>query len=550
VISLAQTFADHGVRVFPCKEFGASRVVKSPYTPNGFKDASTDIDQIGAWWNSWPGAIVGLPCRLNDIVVLDGDRHDLHDGVAALELIFASIGFDTATIPVVETPNNGKHFYFRHSRAADSLSRPAKGVDVKANGYVIAPGSRLADGREYRLVNGTPEQLAKVIYDKTLPELPSALLAMLAKDRAPEARIPSPAITVALQPSIPVDRETVLARLSEKRRADLDEISEDRSAHFHKVTGWLKGDGFSQTEAKIIWEMFPNGAASKYLRKGNRIAAEIGRVWGKVDDTLESFESLPPIETIIGGNLLAQFREAAQRFIDLPVFDASDLHGRPVPPREWHVDDVLPAYQVGLLYGDGGTGKSLLAAQLATSTVLGRRWLGIDVRQGGVLFLTAEDDRDEVHRRLADIARAEGFSLGNLNGFAVASLADVDAAMAVPASKTNVVTPTKLYQSVERHIQESRPTLVILDTLADIFGGEENHRIQARQFIALLRRLTIQYRVTILVLAHPSLTGMNSGTGTSGSTAWSNSVRARLYFERAEDNDDPDLRVVRIMKGK
>ena len=35
-----------------------------------------------------------------------------------------------------------------------------------------------------------------------------------------------------------------------------------------------------------------------------------------------------------------------------------------------------------------------------------------------------------------------------------------------------------------------------------------------------------------MLLAHPSLSGMTSGSGTSGSTAWDNSVRSRLYVER------------------
>ena len=51
-------------------------------------------------------------------------------------------------------------------------------------------------------------------------------------------------------------------------------------------------------------------------------------------------------------------------------------------------------------------------------------------------------------------------------------------------------------------------------------------------------------------MAHPSLTGLNSGSGTSGSTAWSNSVRSRLYFARPGGQDaDPDLRVLELMKS-
>jgi RecA-family ATPase len=40
---------------------------------------------------------------------------------------------------------------------------------------------------------------------------------------------------------------------------------------------------------------------------------------------------------------------------------------------------------------------------------------------------------------------------------------------------------------------------------------------------------------------------MASGTGISGSTAWNNSVRSRLYLEQV--NDDADARVLKFMKS-
>ena len=94
---------------------------------------------------------------------------------------------------------------------------------------------------------------------------------------------------------------------------------------------------------------------------------------------------------------------------------------------------------------------------------------------------------------------------------------------------------------------------MVLDALADVYGGEENARAQARQFIALLRGLAIKNDLAVVLIAHPSLSGMASGSGTSGSTAWSNSVRARLYLERVLDEGnreiDPDLRVLRVKKS-
>ena len=68
-----------------------------------------------------------------------------------------------------------------------------------------------------------------------------------------------------------------------------------------------------------------------------------------------------------------------------------------------------------------------------------------------------------------------------------------------------------------------------LDTLADVFAGNENARQEARQFIGLLRGLAIEHDLAVVPLAHPSLSGMTSGTGTSGSTALLDSVRARSF---------------------
>ena len=56
--------------------------------------------------------------------------------------------------------------------------------------------------------------------------------------------------------------------------------------------------------------------------------------------------------------------------------------------------------------------------------------------------------------------------------------------------------------------------------------------------------------MSLIVLAHPSLNGLNTGAGTSGSTGWSNSVRSRLYFSQPSGEDaDPDLRVLELMKS-
>ncbi|WP_294267014.1 AAA family ATPase [uncultured Sphingomonas sp.] len=232
----------------------------------------------------------------------------------------------------------------------------------------------------------------------------------------------------------------------------------------------------------------------------------------------------------------------------VPTVDVGTFEGMDVRPREWLVEGLIPAANVTLLSGDGGSGKSLAASQLCAASVLGRGWYGpIPLAKRSALFVTAEDELAEVHRRIADIARAEGVSMRDLAGLAIMPLADRDALLAVPNRARGTLDPTPLYAVLAARIAALRPAVVVIDTLADTFGGNEIDRAQARQFIAMLRRLAIEFQTAIVVLSHPSQTGMTSGSGTSGSTGWNNSVRSRLYLKR--DPERPNVRTLELMKS-
>ena len=232
-------------------------------------------------------------------------------------------------------------------------------------------------------------------------------------------------------------------------------------------------------------------------------------------------------------------------------FHANEFAGCTVPEREWLVPDLVPRGTVTLLGGDGGTGKSLITLQLAAAVALGTPWLGRDVREGGALMLSAEDDRDELHRRLDAVAAAEGVGMMDLSRLTLRSVAGEDALLAT-LDHRGTLKDTGLFTELDERIGDERPELVALDTLSDLHAGNENDRAQARQFVGLLRGLAIRHQTAVVLLAHPSLSGLNSGSGTSGSTGWNNSVRSRLYLERVRQDDyepDPDARVLRTMKA-
>ena len=134
----------------------------------------------------------------------------------------------------------------------------------------------------------------------------------------------------------------------------------------------------------------------------------------------------------------------------------------------------------------------------------------------------------------------------------VLALAGEETLMAAP-DRIGLIQPTKLFGRIREDACDIQPKLIVLDNAADIFGGNENDRAQVRQFIGLLRGMAISRRAGVLLTSHPSLTGISSGTGLCGSTAWNASVRSRLYFKRAmtekDEEPDPDLRVLEVMKA-
>ncbi len=62
----------------------------------------------------------------------------------------------------------------------------------------------------------------------------------------------------------------------------------------------------------------------------------------------------------------------------------------------------------------------------------------------------------------------------------------------------------------------------------------------------------MEFDCGLVLTAHPSLTGLNTGSGTSGSTQWKNKFRAHMYFRKGEGGDDEadkDYRELEVMKA-
>lgn len=226
---------------------------------------------------------------------------------------------------------------------------------------------------------------------------------------------------------------------------------------------------------------------------------------------------------------------------------------REPPPRRWIVPDWIPRSHVTGMYGDGGVGKSLLAQQLLTSTALTLPWLGLETAGGRALGLFCEDSSDELERRQADINRALGIAPENLENLRLLSRLGEDNALFAFDGDRGSTTP--LFDRLNATCARWRPALIVLDTAADLFAGNENDRPKVRAFIgSCLGRLARDYDAAVVLCAHPSASGLASGSGTGGSTAWNNTLRSRLYLTQPTSGADqpaanPNHRILSRMKA-
>ena len=261
-------------------------------------------------------------------------------------------------------------------------------------------------------------------------------------------------------------------------------------------------------------------------------------------------EDVPPIGE--GGPYQNGHDSAGDSPAALVAIDPATLHGLPVPARQWLVPDWIPLRRATSIYGGGGEGKTLLAQQLATACALGQKWLGLPVRQCNSLLLFCEDDIDEMHRRQEDINAAYGCAFADLGAMRwLPRLGEDNCLMTFDAGRAR---HTPLFDQLLGAAKEHGAGLVITDTLADVFSGNENDRGQARQFAqTALGHIARATGAASLTLAHPSLTGSTNGSTGSGSTGWKGTFRSQLYLETPKveegEPDDPDIRALRRAKA-
>ena len=240
----------------------------------------------------------------------------------------------------------------------------------------------------------------------------------------------------------------------------------------------------------------------------------------------------------------------------LPWIDISRWDHEPRPEREWAILDRVPLRQAGLFSGEGGTGKSIIELMKNVAHVTGKDWLGSMPELGPTFYIGAEDHEKEIHIRLLDIANHFEVTFADLinGGMHVLPLLGHDATLCAINPRSGRVETTDLYRRLFEAAGDIKPRNISIDTLSRAFAGSEIDRVQVYAFCMHMQALAEVANGSVTVLSHPSLAGINSGSGISGSTAWHGAFRFRQYLKgaKAADGEEPDndLRELEFKKNQ
>ena len=235
----------------------------------------------------------------------------------------------------------------------------------------------------------------------------------------------------------------------------------------------------------------------------------------------------------------------------------SNWDSEPIPERRWAIKDRAPLNQAGLFSGEGGTGKSIIELTKDVAHVAGKDWFGSLPEFGPAFYIGAEDEADELHRRLAAIAHHYDVTFAELIkcGLHVLCKLGQDATLCAVMKKSGRVEVTDFYRQLYEAAGDIKPINISIDTLSRAFFGNELDRTQVYAFAMHMQALAMVAGGSVTVLSHPSLQGIASGSGLSGSTAWHGAFRFRQYLKGIKPDDeseesDTDVRELAFKKNQ
>lgn len=273
------------------------------------------------------------------------------------------------------------------------------------------------------------------------------------------------------------------------------------------------------------------GSHREIMREVDRLATEIRAL--EVQQNLEIARDLG----------IEAAKEEADAVGLLAIGPPSDILAREFPPREYAWSHYYPTKACAALIGEGAVGKSILAVTQALHSAAGLPFLGQPTIPGTTIYFSAEDDPQEVWRRVQRIVRRMPPESQQL---AIDNFRLIDAVgkrmYFVASGKDGVAQIGAVVKRIADYIAGDFPdtTLVLIDTISRINGGAENSNETMAAIVDAGERIAQATGAAVVLLHHTSKAGAREGiddlhAGRGGSSLGDN-ARAVIRLMPAQES--------------
>lgn len=226
---------------------------------------------------------------------------------------------------------------------------------------------------------------------------------------------------------------------------------------------------------------------------------------------------------------------------ELNMVSFVDLANKEPEAPRYTWEGLVPVGVTTLLAAHGGTGKSLVALMLAVNTALGRPMFGLATEPGPVAFFSGEDGASLLRHRLQLICKCMGVEVRELEGrlHIIDATEDPVLFTEISLSGRREGVTTAAFTALSEFVKLHQVSLLIIDNASDTFDASEIDRARVRAYMRALSSLARENDMGLVLLAHVDK-GTSRGDRVtneaySGSTAWHNSARSRLFMSRDKD---------------
>lgn len=200
----------------------------------------------------------------------------------------------------------------------------------------------------------------------------------------------------------------------------------------------------------------------------------------------------------------------------------------------WVIKGVLEQDSLAVTFGEPGHGKSFLAMDMAASIATGTDWHGHRTTPGAVFYIAGEG-QNGLARRFKAWEIARGVSLKD----APLAISSTPIGLDDPESAVKV---KEAVTAMAEQLQQA-PALIVVDTLARNFAGDENSTKDMNTFVRAMDYLRRDWDASILIVHH---TGKDTTKGARGSSV----LKAAIDCEYSATMDENKVIALQSHKMK